>query len=164
MPFSLNEGIPASHLDVLSPFYKKRQDSFLLSGNEFNGPANQDLIWVISTNESSAIPDFRRYCRSLCSCRVLIANCFFLTATLSSFLLFPSAKYLPLFLRAASPLTNGRCSPRAAVHDHHPLALIRQRSHRVVACSFERVWASVTRDGGRAAGCSFTRAAEERYS
>lgn len=33
--------------------------------------------------------------------------------------------------------TNGRCSPRAALHDHHPLTLIRQRLHRVVRARLE---------------------------
>jgi hypothetical protein len=42
-------------------------------------------------------------------------------------------------------------------HDHHPLTLIRQRSHHVVACSFE-VSVSVTREMGAAAPRAVRRA------
>lgn len=114
------------------------------------------IIWLaISAIDGAAIPTSTSwYCRSF----VLRSSHRELFSPTADFILLSSLSFgevygLPLFLCAASLLANGRCSPRATVHDHHPLTLIRQRSHHVVACPFE-VSVSVTRDEGRrAAGC-----------
>lgn len=163
MPSNLSEGITLGRISsaTFSLLWRARSATLIRQRQQANGSANQfhNVISNIGDrwrSHSGLSTSMSRYCHPFIPRphRGIVPSLRRLYLSLFSFLRWNISAHPPSFLCAASLLANGRCSPRAAVHDHHPLTLIRQRSHHIVACSFE-ISVSVTRDGGRrAAGCS----------